>query len=84
MKLPEKIYLNAPKLYVEECDVNSVLDVATWDTKEYNDCVNFPYVNKETLIEWAEGEIERLDQYDRYESGLISGLKKLVEHLKSM
>ncbi len=40
------------------------------------------YVSKKELIEWAEGEIEKLDQYDRYESGLISGLKHLIEHLK--
>ena len=32
----------------------------------------------------AEKEIEELDQYDRYESGLISGLNRLVEYLKSM
>lgn len=40
------------------------------------------YVSKKELLEWAEGEIAKLDQYDRYESGLISGLEKLIEHLK--
>lgn len=40
------------------------------------------YVSKKELLEWADGEIAKLDQYDRYESGLISGLKKLIEHLE--
>lgn len=74
MKLPEQIYLNP---------LDSFLNVAVWDSKETELCKS-PYVSKEALLEWAEKAIEKLDQYDRYESGLISGLKKLVEHLKSM
>ena len=74
MKLPEQIYLNP---------LDSFFNVAVWDSKETELCKS-PYVSKDALLEWAEKAIEELDQYDRYESGLISGLNRLVEHLKSM
>ena len=76
MKLPEQIYL-------KPLNLDSCLNLAVWDSKETEQCKS-PYVSKEALLEWAEKAIEELDQYDRYESGLISGLNRLVEHLKSM
>lgn len=49
MDAPDKIYLNIPKaLYEKDQEI-----VATWDTKEWDDCINPEYIRKDLLLEWA-------------------------------
>lgn len=52
MKAPDKIYLNIPKaLYEKDQEI-----VATWDTQEWDDCINPEYIRKDLLLEWAKEE----------------------------
>lgn len=47
MKAPDKIYLNIPKQELE-----APLDSTTWDTKEFDDCINVEYIRKDALLDW--------------------------------
>ena len=46
MKAPDKIYLNIPKQELE-----APLDSTTWDTKEFDNCINVEYIRKDTILE---------------------------------
>lgn len=50
MEAPNKIYLNFPKIQPHH---------ATWDTKQYGDCINVEYIRKDALLEWLNNEVER-------------------------
>lgn len=47
MNAPDKIYLNIPKQELE-----APLDSTTWDTKEFDDCINVEYIRKDALLDW--------------------------------
>ena len=78
MKAPNKIYLNVSKEYAETSDA---LEVATWDTKEWEDCVNIQYLDKELVLEklrLAWGTISK----DPYECNNV--FEDLINELKSL
>jgi hypothetical protein len=53
MKAPDKIYLNYPKGEMDS-------DIATWDTKTFDDCENTCYIRKDYLLEWLDKELNEL------------------------
>lgn len=75
MKTPNEIYLNTPK---GQTDFN----IATWDTKPFDDCENIKYVRKDALLEWAK---ERLDNVknntDDWSKGFICFALELMDKL---
>ena len=61
MKAPNKIYLNIPKQELE-----APLDSTTWDTKEFDDCINVEYIKRDFLLKWLD---ERVLNSPKYEFG---------------
>lgn len=75
MNAPDKIYLNIPKVLYE----NDEEIVATWDTQEWDDCVNPEYIRKGLLVEW-------MAQYEKRARTAIIPLlvKDFLEKLNSL
>lgn len=81
MKAPDKIYLNIPKaLYEKDQEI-----VATWDTKEWDDCINPEYIRKEVLTEWLKEKIRDYWADDENTMGIYPyALEEVINKLNSL
>ena len=78
MEAPNKIYLNFPK-------IQPGLDNATWDTKQYGDCINVEYLRKDALLEWVNNvRSSRRNTGDDYFIPAIAVLNDLIDKLNSI
>ena len=68
-KSPDKIYLNIPKV--------GTYDDATWDTTEFDDCINEVYVRRDAIIEWAKEKKSKTVLEDDF-------WQKVIDKLESM
>ena len=68
-KSPDKIYLNIPKA--------GTYDDATWDTTEFDDCINEVYVRRDAIIEWAKEKKSKTVLEDDF-------WQKVIDKLESM
>lgn len=75
---PDKIYLNVTKEYSETDDA---LEVATWDTKEYENCVNVSYIRKEAIINWLNEQL--VAAADRFDFRAIA-FKQTIDKVNSL
>ncbi len=74
MSYPKEIYLNYPKACPDE-------DLATWDTKEHEDCVNVKYIAASLQQEQAKG-IDGVVHHAACAHWIVTDHKKLATVLK--
>ena len=78
MKTPDKIYLNIPKQELE-----APLDSTTWDTKEFDNCINVEYIKRDFLLKWLDKRVLDSPKYE-FDEGFNAAIGQVIGKIISL